>query len=211
MNAFQSYVPKTRQPRNLDLLDQGQHFIKIEEIAYENDRGDGSIDKDWIDVNDVIYLYLTCDAGVFHLRFYLNGYWKYEDLLREPKFRNELQHYRKTNCDASRGYAIDIRTNKRVFSEKNSNHAMNLFDEFATAAGNGVAIGPDEMKDKTLWIELVPEFVNGKRKMKLLRVACEKDGFKTAARANQSGLVMPAFIDSETAIIPNETAILPNF
>jgi hypothetical protein len=211
MNAFNSLVPQTRQPRNLDLLDQGQHLVLIGEIAYETDRGDGTTEKDWVDENDVLYIYLVCDAGVFHLRFYLNGYWKYEDLLREPKFRNELQHYRKTNCDASRGYAIDIRTNKRVFSEKNSKYAMNLFEEFATAAGNGVAIGPDDMKDRQLWIELVPEFVNGKKKMKLLRVACEKDGFKSPARTNQSGLIMPATLESEAAIVPNENSIVPNF
>ena len=184
MNAFQNYVPKTRQPRNLDLLEQGQHLVRIEEIGYENDRTNDTEEvKDWSDVNDVLYLYLTSNAGVFHLRYYLNGYWKYEDLIREPKFRNEIQHYRKTACNNARGYAIDIRTGKRVFSEKNTKFAQELFDEFCTAAGNGEACAIEELKGMHLWIELVPEVLNGKRKMKLLRVAAEKDGFKTVEEA----------------------------
>jgi hypothetical protein len=205
MNAFQNYVPKTRQPRNLDLLEQGQHLVKVEEIGYENDRiGEGASEKDWTDVNDVLYLYLTCETGVFHLRFYLNGYWKYEDLIRDPKFRNELQHYRKTSCDSARGYAIDVRTNKRVFSEKNTRFAQELLDEFCTAAGNGEACGIEELKGMQLWIELVPEVLSGKKRMRLLRVATEKDGFKTVSRqSQQSGLIMSASIESEKAVVPN--------
>ncbi len=209
MNAFQNYVPTTRAPRSLDMLDAGQYLVKIEDMAFEDDRtGDNAGTKDWDDVNDVLYLYLVGEDGVHHLRYYLNGYWKYEDLLKDASFANELRHYRKTACDTARGYAIDVRTNRRVLSKKNTDFARQLLDEFCTAAGsmneNRIedmkACALQDLKGKVLWIELTPEILNGKRRMKLLRVAGNMIGFKSPARANvQSGLVMPEIISSNGA------------
>ena len=197
-NAFMTMQAVTKQPRNLDLLEAGQYLVTVEDIAYETDKVDDDAERDWDDVNDVLRLFLVHADGVHHQRFYWWGYWKYNDLLKEPKFQSELKFYRKTACDKSREYAIDTRTNKRVPCEKNSKFAQDLVHEFCTAAGNGTAVPIEELKGKQLWIELVEENVFGKKRMKLLRVASESTGFKTKPRG-QSGLVMP---ESISPVVP---------
>ena len=206
---FETFVPETRQPRNLSLLEAGQHLVTIERREFENDHiesDEPNLDRDWDDKNEVLYLYLTSPAGVFHLRYYVWGHWKYQDIVKDSAHRNEIQFYRRS-ANKAREYAIDTRTNKRIINSNASKFAQNLIHELCTAAGNGVACSLDDIRDKQIWIELVPEYVNGKKKMKVLQVAAVKDGFKTKARAipNNTGigngtLVMAESLNGETVV-----------
>lgn len=199
MENLRDYVPGFREPRNLDLLTSGQHLMTVEKMEIQSDRIDTpeAAARDWTDENDVLYLFLTCAIGVYHLRLYWNGYHKFDDIIKDPKYADIIQHIRRPSSDRVRAYAVDKRTNSRIKSDYNTKIARQLIDEFCTACDpegkNPVKL--DELIGKKVWIELVPEWAFGRQMTKLLRVAPEKIGFKTGPRNNNPGNVaQPASI-----------------
>jgi hypothetical protein len=183
MNAnakfFETFEPQTVEIRCVDQLQAGQYLMTIEKVVFETDKIEDStsIVRDWRDENEVMYVYLTSPEGVFHHRMYAWGYWKYTDILLDPGHRNELSYIRRS-VNPAREYAIDTRTECRIVSDRNTKYAQRMINEFITAAGGGQACKISELEGKKLWIELVPERIAGKVRMKLLQVSPEGTGFK---------------------------------
>ena len=178
MNPFENFVPQEQQPRNLTLLEAGVHHVKIERVIITDDQslinGEpiNNVEKKrcWSDVNPVLYLYLIADGGVFHYRFYWNGYMKWADAMKNPKYNSRMDLYRMPYAAGTRPYLIEKETNCRVRDEEASIYCLQLIQEFATATGC-VGKNPADWVGHELYIELIDKWADGGRYKKLLQVS----------------------------------------
>jgi hypothetical protein len=177
-NPFLTFTPVDVELESTDQLPEGNHLVKIAVVTVTTDtqivtdEPDDNIqsDKDWVDVNPVLYVLLRSANGVHHQRFYFNGYMKYDQLINNPKFAKELDKYRPSRCTNARNYAINKETNERLPDPKLSEFARNKVHQFAKAAGC-TGLAPSEWVDHELYVRLKKEWKFGKWRTTIIQVS----------------------------------------
>ena len=192
-NPFLSFVAEEQQPTVNDQMPEGNHLVTIAEVIVTTDKRvvegetpDNVVEeKDWVDLNPVLYVLLKGEQGLHHLRLYFNGYKKYPDLIADKRYASQLENYRQTSCLNVRNYAIDKHTNERVIDERLSKYAQDLIHQFATAAGC-VGKKPTEWLDAQLWVQIRKEFKFGKWRYSVAQVS-----FKDKPLTSPVGIAEP--------------------
>lgn len=176
-NPLEDYITSEQKPQLLnDLI--GIHRVKVARVLIIDDvtaidgepRANLQDHRDWNDVNPVMYAYLTGEGGVHHARFYWYGYFKYKELLRNPKYASRIDEFRLPSSSDMTSYAINKATGNREINEEASAYCRKLIDQFATACGKpGQKL--QELVGCELFVEVREKIIGSKRVLKIVQMS----------------------------------------